>query len=365
MKKAWVWMPVLLLLLAGCEADFLPERHEIEDTLLLRTLGADAAPEGVAVTASSGVQSKGVGEGREPPRVFGGRAGTVSGACLSLQKGADAQLFFGHVGQLLLGEGLARENLTAPLGYVERDVEMRLDTELYVVRGATAAQAIGQAATPDASAADRLEALEEGEGAASPIPRTVKDVLSSLARNGAAFAGAVTPGEEGTLISAGYALFKKDALVGWADGEAARGVNLALGRVEAEVLEVGPVALRLVAARTDVRPVFAGETLVGLTLDCTVEANIAQAPPEQDFARGEALERLHAALSATVERRLRLAVALGQSLNADFLGLGRSAGLSAPWRWAAIEAQWGPRFSTLPVSIRVESDILRGYDIKG
>lgn len=363
---------VSLFTLSGCAA--LPQSREIESMALMRTLGVDVYEDGVSVTASSGVQSKGVNEGTQPPQVFSKQAKTVSGACLTLQSEGDSYLFYGHVGQLLLGEEQAVKDVTEALDYVERDLEMRLDTELFVVKGGGAGEAISATATQDSAAVDRLEALEQDAGLTpASMPRTVKDVLAGLAQNGASFAPAVSivaNGEKKELMPTGYAVFKDTALVGWAEGDAARGVNLIWGRTDADVLELTAstgekVALRLVGAKTSARPVFDGEILVGLDLDCTVEANVAQAPDALELNQGDELERLRSALSSTVQRRVRQAVDLSQRLDADFLGLAKRAGLSAPWRWAAIQEQWGGMFAALPVTIRVEAKIERGYDIKG
>lgn len=374
MKKRCAGVLALLLLLSGCKADFLPQSREIENMALMRTMGVDAQESGVAVTVSSGVQSKGPGEGSEPPQVFSQKARTVSGACLAMQSEGDSYLFYGHVGQLLLGEEQAFRDVTEALDYVERDLEMRLDTEFYVVKGGGAREAISAVATPDSAAVDRLEALEQDAGLTpATMPRTVKDVLAGLAQNGASFAPAISmtgSGEQKELRPAGYAIFKERALVGWAEGEAARGINLILGKTDADVLEQNAsngekLALRLVSADAKVHPVFDGDALVGLDLDCSVEANVAQAPEGLNLEQGGELERLRAALASTVQRRVRQTVIVSQTLNADFLGLAKRAGLSAPWHWAAIQAQWEEKFAALPVTVRVEAKIERGYDIKG
>lgn len=375
MKKRCAGVLALLLLLSGCKADFLPQSREIENMALMRTMGVDAEGRGgVAVTVSSGVQSKGVNEGTQPPQVFSQKAQTVSGACLAMQSERDSYLFYGHVGQLLLGEEQARRDVTEALDYVERDLEMRLDTEFYVVKGGGAGEAISAVATPDSAAVDRLEALEQDAGLTpATMPRTVKDVLAGLAQNGASFAPAISiagSGEEKALRPAGYAVFKEKALVGWAEGEAARGVNLIWGKTDADVLELAAsngekLALRLVSANTKVRPVFDGDNLVGLDLDCNVEANVAQAPDGLNLEQDGELERLRTALAAAIQRRVRQAVTVSQTLDADFLGLGKRAGLTAPWHWDAIQAQWEEKFIALPVTVRVQANIERGYDIKG
>ena len=370
----------LCIPLTACKADILPPGREGENMALMRTMGVDAAEtDGVRVTVSSGVQSKGADKGDEPPQVFYRDAGTVSGACLAMQSYGTAYIFYGHVGQLLVGEALAERGLAEALDYVERDIEMRLDTELFVVKGAGAFDAIASAATGTSSAADRLEALEDDAGLrATSATRTVKDVLAGQAQNGASFAPAITltsgetgngAGEGTDLSAAGFAIIKDNALAGWADGDAARGINLLLGQVDADVLELdlpggGKAALRIVGSAAKVRPVFQDGTLAALEVSCQVDANVAEAPAALDLSDDTVRRRLNAALVAAEEARIRAALDLSQSLDADFMGLKKWAGLSAPWHWDALKDQWAGRFSRLEIRLRVEGDIQRSYDVK-
>ena len=223
------------LTLTGCRRGpgLLPYAREIEDMELMQTLGVDRAGEGqVEVTASSGSGDPAEGAAT----VVSGQAGTISAAVLGMQGEGSSYLYFGHVGQLLLGEELARQGVEPALDYILRDVETRLDTALYLVRGGTAGKAI-TAAGEDGSAADRLEALAEDAGLlAGSMPRTVKDALSDLYAQGATFLPAVEADE--ALTAAGYGILKGDSLAGWAEGDAALGVNLVLGQVDADMVEL-------------------------------------------------------------------------------------------------------------------------------
>ena len=138
------------LTLTGCRRGpgLLPYAREIEDMELMQTLGVDRAGEGqVEVTASSGSGDPAEGAAT----VVSGQAGTISAAVLGMQGEGSSYLYFGHVGQLLLGEELARQGVEPALDYILRDVETRLDTALYLVRGGTAGKAItaaGETAPP-------------------------------------------------------------------------------------------------------------------------------------------------------------------------------------------------------------------------
>lgn len=357
MKRTWLFLAaaaVVLMVLGGDPLDLLPYAREIDTVVLMRTMGADVTAEGVSVTLSSGA------EDGKLPELLDGQGGTISGALLTLQGKGESSLFYGHVGQLLLGETLARENLLAPLDYVLRDVETRLDTDLYIIRGADAQTAIRSAAGPGESAADRLEAMSEDAGLLSAtMTRTVGQVLTDLGEQEAAFVPALELAE-GTLEAAGYAILKENRLVGWTQEAAAKGVNLYLGQVDADVLETEHAALRIVGARTRVKPVFEGEALTGLEIRCRVEANLAEGTPEVDLRDRRQLEAVEQRLADTERARLEAALALSQALDADYLGLKQAACLAAPWRKADIQAGWN--LPGLELQVVVQGKVERGYD---
>ena len=359
MRKICMLVLALALLLTGCRrySGVLPYGREIEDMELIRTLGVDAAAgDGVAVTASGGTS-------REETRVVSGRAGTISAAVLALQGEGSSYLYFGHVGQLLLGEELARRGVMPSLDYVLRDVEMRLETALYVVRSGTAGGAI-EAAAADGSATDRLEALADDAGlTANSMPRTVKDVLAELDRQGASFLPAVLA--DGGLTAAGYGILKDGVLVGWAEGDAALGVNLIFGKVDADVVEVQApdgttTVLRVVGAATSVKPVWDGDTLTGFQVHCKVDANLAEGSAMPDEATHTALEE---ELSRTEAARMAQALELSRTLDADYLGLRHSAAFRKPWRKEALLGGFSMADLTLEAS--AQAVIQRSYHADG
>lgn len=360
-RAAVVLLAAAMALLSGCAplslTGMLPYAREIEDMELVRTLGVDGDGEGMTVTASGGTR-----EGEEA-RVVSGRADTVSAAVLTMQSQGSSYLYFGHVGQLLLGEELARRGVDPSLDYVLRDVEMRLETALYLVRDGEAGQAMA-AAAEDGSATDRLEALAEDVGlTADTMTRSVKDVLADLEDRGASFAPALSADD--TLTAAGYGILKDGALVGWADKDAALGINLILSRVDADVVEVAPegqegAALRVVGARSLIRPVFEGDTLTGLRVECRVEANLAEGLSAADDGRRQAL----CDALAQVERdRIQAALDLSVATNADYLGLCRAAALLAPWH--KHDLLDGVEMKDLTLTAQVEAVIQRSYHADG
>ncbi len=345
MRRSFLALLLAFCLLAPRAA--LPRGREVGELVLLRALGVDRHHTGVELTASDGG-----GQGGEAPLVLRETGESVAGTCLKMQEGG-RNLFLGHVGSLLLGEELARWGAGEVLEYVERDIEMRLGTPLYIIKDAQAAEAL------EGIQADTLE--EFGNRAWA---RTVKELLVGLKQNGASFAPALRTGEEG-LSYAGYALFRGESLVGYAQGEAAKGMDLLRGRGEEEVVELPlgeeRAALRVVGMESAIRPLFEGETLTGLEIRCRVEANVIASPTP---LTEESRESLTALLEEREKARIETALDLAQELGADFLGLGKSAALSCPWRREALERQWAQAFPTLECRVTAEGTLERSYDIK-
>lgn len=350
MRRA-VLAALLLVGLTGCGwRDILPTSREIEDMVLVQTMGVDGGADECIVTASGG------GREGKPAQVVSGQAGSLSAAVLTVQGEGPSYLYFGHVAQLLLGEELAAEGVGPALDYILRDVETRLDTALYLVRGGTAGEAI-RAAAEDGSAAQRLDTMAEEAGLlAFSMPRTVKDVMADQYAQGASFAPALLA--DGKLGAVGYGILKEDALVGWAEGEVALGVSLALGQVEADVVELGSDTVRVVHARTKVRPIVEDGTVTGLSVRCRVEANLAEGTA--DLADPEQVARLEEALAQREQARLEAALSLAKELDADYLGLRSHAALAAPWHKDQLEGE--KSLAGLDLEAEVQAKLRRSYE---
>lgn len=361
----------LALSLTSC-ASF-PYTHEIESTVLMRTLGVDvgtASVDGVAVTASAGARSSaGTQEGQAPTRLSA-QADTISAACQQMQGLGDRFIFFGDVEQLLVGEGQAARSLTAVLSHVGRDRALRLEAQVWCVRGASAADVLF---SDQEGAGARLDAMREDAGLFSAgLPKSAREALVELSLNGCTFVPALALTErragdgaagETAIVPAGYALIRDGALAGWTDPEASRGVNLLLGKVDTDVLELvtpdcSRVALKISGARTRYAPQVTDGALTGLTVTCHIEADVAERRGEC-VLNEETLLWLERALAGVTKRRMAAAVEQLQALDADCLGLGAKAALAAPWHKTLLASQWQARFATLPITIEVEANVAR------
>ena len=357
MKKYIGLVPVLCLLLCGC--DRLPAAREMGDMALLRTMGVDQAEAGVAVTGSTGPRAKGLQGEEEASLVLAADHTSLSGACLAMQGLSDSYVFFGYVDQLLLGEELAAEGVRPVLDYFARDVELGLGAQLWLIRGASAREAVSSGGEKGTDA--RLSTLQtDGEMGMANLPRTAGEVYTDLLERGAAFAPALTPaGEEDTsLTERGYGVLRDFQLAGWLEGEAARGLELLAGSPSPDMLThplgENQVSARITGVHTRPSLEFQGEEPVGLSLKCRAAVRLEEYQAPLGAREREQLRDL---LEGQLRARLEAALTQLQSWRADCAGLGARAGMARPARWQEIQDSWPEWLSRLPVDITVQVDL--------
>lgn len=355
-KRLLPWLAACLLL-AGCSG--LPTAREMEDMALLRTLGVDPSPAGVAVTGSTGPRARGLQAEGEPALVLTADRGSLSAACLAMQGQSDSFVFFGYVDQLLLGEELAKEGVRPVLDYFSRDAELGLGAQLWLIRGASAREALS--AGGDEGLDARLDTLQnDSEMGIANLTRTAGEVYTDLLELGCAYVPALSPAGDGDVLlrEAGYGVLKGDALAGFLEGEATRGLELLAGGPSADILDAelpsGPVSVKVTSARTKSALDFRGNIPSVLKLTCQIEARLSE---YRERPEGEELKELRAELERRERERLAAALEQLQGWGTDCTGLGAKAGMSRPARWQVVQADWPEQFSRVPVEVTVQIKI--------
>ncbi len=360
---------IAVLFLSGCGKAALPYAREMGDMALLRTMGVDEGEtEGtVRVTVSTGRRAAGLQGESQPPLVLSALGDSLSAACLSMQGLSDNYVFYGYVDQLLVGEGAALEGVEPVLDYFSRDGELGLGAQMWLIRGSTAQAALEAGGETGVDA--RLFTLQtDSEMGAAGITRTAGEVFSSLLEQGCAYlpALAVTdPGEAGggtVLLEAGYGVLREGKLVGYLEGEGAKGLELLTGQTAADIIEValpsGTAVARVTGAAVECEPVYQGEELVKLRLYGRITAELAEFHDPMDQ---EELEQLRKALEERESFRLQRVLDQLRSWGSDCTALGSQVGRADPGRWEGIQGEWERLFPSVPLEISVQASLRRTY----
>ena len=412
MKK---YLSIIILLffsfaLSGCGSIYSNYR-EIEQLLVIRTMGLDYSGRGIELSLAS--SSAGSGNAR-----------TLSAAGDSISTAMDRiynysyeeELFCSHIGELLIGEKLAEEGIQSCLNYICRSPVMRLDTPLYVVRGATARETIMNAGGTGKGIAEVMDSVEvsaERRGDSSIF--TAADVMRDLDRCGSALicaleygtssestdapasgggdsggsssegsesssqssseeSGGQSSSSEGsgdlTAAIAGYAIIRDGKLCRYLDRDQAIAVGFLKNDTGISDVTVNdrygsPVVLEINGGSSSIRPVWAapGE-LKGINIHVDVRASVIETSGSSRLTDAEYTDQLVAAMEAYISGCVSETLSASKELRSDFLGLAPKVEKTSPENYRLMTREFADILPELELQISVSGQISHTNDMK-
>lgn len=368
MKRVIIILYVSLALcpLSGCRQGIFSSHHDMERLRPIQTIGLDRQEEGVVMSISSGI-----GPEAAPPLVMKSAASSIETAITRLQDySPEDELFYAHVQYILLGETLAADSIMPLLSWVTRSPTMRTGTSLFIVKG-NADTAVTATTGAETDITERLASLEREAAVRGQHIYTLREVAAALTERGCALCLAVQAypstntiftdtKASAAIVPVGYAVLEDGVVVSYLTQ------NETLG---AQLLDKGAVGSQL-TLDGNVLEFFEGEAhasgqwdddgnLTGICVRGTVKAGIRER--EKD---GESdTQILQAQLHAAVLDAITAVITRSQALSCDFLNLEATVTQSLPGHRRSEVAQWDTLFPTLPITVDIDSEISRSYDL--
>ena len=302
--------------------------RDTESLEVVQALGIDLDGGSVTLSAATGADAS----GREPLRIKASGESMEARHARPGGRGRGGGASFSPArGPWCWGEAAAAETARW-LDGVARSRELRLDTELYVLRGAEAAELVAGSNGPEDvfAALDALAGRMERSGTGRTP--TCADVSRSLAESGAAAASAVRL-EDGKIPARG--LRRADKLRPRALPPRMRRRwgrrSSSAGTGEAEVRLAGGVVCVLSGAELALEPVWAGDgSLARLEVSVSARGSVVEAPPDAALSSATDWSRLGRELGEAAAGWAEAALGECVSSGADFLGLGRTLAARCP-----------------------------------
>ncbi len=365
MKRSIIILYVCLLALTGgCRFSLESDRHDAERLLLIQTMGLDSWEGGVEMSVSSGL-----GEEDAPALVMSTPATGIEDAIARLQNySPENQLFYAHVQYLLLGEGAAQRELANVIQWADRSPTLRMDTDMLVVKG-LARDAVVNASGQATDITQRLASMDRQARSMGWTIYSLRQAAAALAEGDGALCLAVetvpTDGKVFTeqsrtdaVVPSGYAMLGRDGLAGFLDPERSLGAELIVGDPAGLLITVGGCTLELLECSARIEGIDGADgSPAGVWLRCAVQAGLLETSGE-----APAPEELDRALSETVGAWIAGAVAAAQEAGCDCLGI-RRAVLSSAGDMAAWGGAWETIFPELDVTVTVDGQVERNYDL--
>lgn len=369
-----------LLLFAG-RGGLRGNYREVEELLVIQTMGLDKAPGGVTLSLAAAGDSEGGVARMEADGV------SVSAAMERIRDYAyEEELFCPHIGRLLVGEKLAEEGLESVLGYICRSPELRLDMPLFVVRGGKASDAVMNVGSGDKGICDVMGIIEQdlkrrdesGLTTAAQVLRDTASCGSTLIcalELGKASETTEAPDAEGgaaapqSVAPLGYAILREGRLCRYLTAEQAIAVGLlknAPGHVTVELRDRhGEAAvLELNGGGCKIRPVWEGGTLRGVDIACRARASLLERGGRGALNETEDLDYLTARLESKLAGSLSAALQASKELKADYLCLAETLERADPAAWRNLNRAFIDLLPELELQITVSAKLNQMNDMK-
>ncbi|MDD6188219.1 MAG: Ger(x)C family spore germination C-terminal domain-containing protein [Clostridiales bacterium] len=372
--KRILLLTLACLLLGGCSSKGYRQIREIESFEIVQTVGVDYEDGMYTVTAATGTGPEG------QVSVLTSESVTLARAIQQMQNYSTKKyIFFGHAANYLVGEAAAENDLSACLEYVERGFNMRLDTNIFIVKGGKAGDAITKASEGGESVDDHLQALEKDVQILSENHIfDCGDIAEEIAADGGAVVTAISlwnnenvpVGETKKGIQVvGYAVIVGGRLTGYADVETSRGITLLMNHFVTDMEEIpdgmgGYAAVELVSGKAKYDAEFGGSGIEKIKIDVKLRGNIAEMESPVDIYDEQVIWELERVLAKKELERIVNALELSRRLDADILELGREVNMKHPVKFSrAREGEWIEQLAGTEIEVSVKVSVDRTYEL--
>ena len=397
-----IYILILTLPLSGCKTIY-NNYKEIEQLLVVQTMGLDLQGSGVYLSLASAAGSN----GSQPRRLSAAGESITTAMERIYNYSYEEQLFLSHVGQLIIGEKAAEAGIDDYLAYISRTPAMRLDMPMFVVRGGSAHDAVTQVGDGKRGISEVLETVEVSSRRRGDSGiYSAADVLRDSMRWGSALICALEcseasetpegssgnsqspqPGEQNpdpqaqqssqpqdearlTAAANGFAVIREGKLCRYLTREQAIAVGLLRNKSGISDVQVRDrhgdlVVLEIDEGSSKVKPLWSapGE-LKALDVQVQVQASVIEIGGNGELGSAEYTDHLTAQLEALISGYVKETLQASKDLKADFLGLASSVERSNGEYFRMLSQDFPELLPELELRVTVQGQLRHTNDMR-
>ncbi|HPD01135.1 MAG TPA: Ger(x)C family spore germination protein [Acetivibrio sp.] len=375
---------IVTLTLTACENPIM-SRHEINDLEFARSIAIDTAksiPDGVRLTLASQRIKIGSGGsvGEKESSKISSEGRTMFEAVRNFSTYLGKRPFWGHLEFVLIGEEAAKKGIHNYLDFFARDHEVRMNINVFVMKGCCAEELMEKADRGDRLIFDRLNGLLNslgGQSVSNPVNLIevmyIQDMKCLSLYIPCVEMVNVTKGQDEDVIDvkmAGFAIFDEDKLAGYLDENMGRGLNLLRNKVKSGIYVVNTrkgskVSLEIINSKTKFYPEIKDGNL-SLKVKVNMESNIGEIDSNEDIFNNDTFIYLEQEQSRLVKQEIERVIEYAQKeIGLDFFSTALNFYRKYPIKWKKLyEKDWKTWFPKIKFSVEVKSKIRRTYDIR-
>jgi spore germination protein KC len=324
------------------------------------------------------------GTGRTTPvTVYSSSGSTVFEALRNAAEVTPRQLMISHINIIVIGEDLAIEGIHGILDFFERDDEGRLTSNLLIAKDAKAVEVLKTLTPIDKVPAFAIKgkldtmvqklskgydieldevirgALRKGGGPAISGVQLIKHAESGLKESDIK---RTTPA---TIIKiSGLAMFKHGKLVGWLNGETARGAAVINNKLRGSAVSIGcqqkkrGLSIEVRGSKTKIKA-SSRDRIPTIQLFVKQEGSIGHILCAIDLKKSKEIRKLEKKWAKETKKEVENAISQAQRNHTDIFGFGEALERTNKQEWKKIEKNWSNIFAKSKVEVHVETRIRR------
>lgn len=371
MIRVLLFMLLLILLpvLNGCQG------REINSTTATMGLGVDLAGDQVKMSIQLAKPMAPQNASEEPSFVVTSSTGpTFSDAARKIYLKTPRYTLWSHSSVFLLGENLARKDLSLIMDTLSRNVDIRKSSLIFVTQGYSPEQLL-QAQSPLEPTSSQgiknlLELQEKQLGIYVGIH--VGEFINILSTSGIEpLVPQVTLAKQGEKMVPtlnGAAVFKGKKMVGSLNEDETRGYRFLQEGLKQGGLIIIPcplnqnkkVTLEILRCQTKSQAQVSGDN-VRMQIEIDVEGNFYEQNSTGKLLTLENIKVMEQLANEEIRRQCNACITRAQSLNSDILGWGRKLENTHPKTFNRLISRWNEIFPQIEADIKVNFSIRRTY----
>ncbi|MDM5327006.1 Ger(x)C family spore germination protein [Neobacillus sp. CF12] len=342
--------------------------REIDQLAIVAGAAIDKQDDKYLVSAEI-VNVTGGKEAKVSPKVVTGIGDTIFDAIRNTIKISGKQLYWAHSEILIISQEIAREGVVEVIDLFARDPETRMSSNLLISKEKTAKEILEQQSiTTEIQSSQINKMLMSQKGLSKAPVIAIYQFVNNLADNTRsavlpAISNKKTQGKSETELF-GSAVFKKDKLSGFLNGEDTKYFLFVLNKVKGglliqkEKLEGSDVkvSLEIFADKTytKIKPVYSNGKLT-MKLDVFVNVAIGELEGSKNYMNEPGRTKLQKAAEKSLEDNINRVIKKVQNeYNSDIFEFGRIVQDERPDVWKELEDDWEKIYKDLEVKVKAE-----------
>jgi spore germination protein KC len=282
-----------------------------------------------------------------------------------------------HLSLVVISEELARKGTNLVFDAFERGKQAKSTFPVFIARGASAEKVLGVVEPLESNPTKSVRSTSENNQKMYGISKVTPlyEVIATLSSEGKDL---LLPGiklnkkltsknqtdnlnniKPSVIEVSGLALFKKDKLVSWYDGEMARNTNLILSELDTTSFPIPceKKSMTLITKRSKATIKTLLKPNPTLQVNIALNTEISEVNCNKDLTNTQVLTDIENDLEKEIIRQVQRTIQLSQNTGTDVFGFGTTLSKDNPRYWKKHKKEWNTIFSKAKVEVNVNASI--------